>query len=238
MCDERALQAAGNNADWYEAVFQIHGLKYQRLPFAFVAEDAPPPYYSKLTVLAPDHDKAVLSKLADLARRFDGAVGVKDSFCQLDLSRHGFAQRFAATWIWRAPRQTALPSGWKVVTESDELALWEDGWNRNGSPVGRRLFQDGFLSRDVVSFLGRKTGARFTAGCIANRSGNCIGLSNVFAEAPSPEMFSQAADAVSAVDGDVPVVGYERGSELEHAISAGFEAVGQLRVLGARHATF
>jgi len=35
--DERAVIAADNNADLYEAVFSSQGLRYERLPFGFVA---------------------------------------------------------------------------------------------------------------------------------------------------------------------------------------------------------
>ena len=39
--DKRAVIAADNNADLYEAVFLPHGLRYERLPFGFVAHLAP-----------------------------------------------------------------------------------------------------------------------------------------------------------------------------------------------------
>jgi hypothetical protein len=65
-----------------------------------------------------------------------------------------------------------------------------------------------------------------------------VGLSNVFAEAPSQITFSQAADAVAAFCGDVPIVGYESGGELVHADRAGFDTVGKLRILVSRMAKF
>ena len=94
------------------------------------------------------------------------------------------------------------------------------------------------LARPDVFFLGEKAQGRFLAGCIANRSRDCIGLSNVFAETPSPDAFAEAADAVSALARDLPVVGYESGPMLDNAALAGFDRVGDLRVLVSGNARF
>lgn len=97
--DQRAIMAAHNNADLYEAMFSSQGLRYQRLPIAFVGRDRPPPYYSNLTTLSPDRTDEVTEHIRVLARRFDGAVGVKDSFCRLELEAQGFETLFGASWI-------------------------------------------------------------------------------------------------------------------------------------------
>ncbi len=237
MVDERAICGARNNADLYESVFSVHGLEYHRSAYSFVADDVPPPYYSALTVLSPN-DAAIMSELANLARRLGGVMGIKDSFCRLDLASNGFETLFEASWIWRSPRQVTIPAGWEVVKEASDLLLWEDGWKRNGSPTDKRMFPDAFLARDDVVFLGRKIEGRFVAGCIANRSDDCVGLSNVFAETSSQIVFSQASDAAAAVGGNVPVVAYESGAKLEYANQADFDTVGQLRVLVTRNAEF
>jgi hypothetical protein len=98
------------------------------------------------------------------------------------------------------------------------------------------MFPAGFLLRNDVVFLGRMARGRLVAGCIANRSDDCVGLSNVFAEEPSATTFAEAADAVAAISGDVPVVGYESGAELDHAIQASFAMTGDLRILVTRAA--
>lgn len=236
--DDKAICGARNNADWYEAVFSAHGLRYRRLAYAFVAEDVPPPYYSKLTVLSPDQNAKILPELVKLARHFDGTLGIKDSFCQLDLGLNGFETRFEASWLWRAPRQVPIPEGWAKLSNANDLLMWEESWKRNGSPTNQRMFPETLLARDDISFFGRRANDRFIAGCIVNRSADSIGLSNVFAETPSDAFFAQAADAAASVDGDLPVVGYESGDELAFAHQAEFDTVGQLRILVTRQAEF
>ena len=238
MVDSRAICGAWNNADLYEAVFAANGLKYHRSAHAFLAQDVPPPYYSALTVLSYEHDAEILSELPHLVGRMGGALGVKDSFCQLDLGRYGFETGFEASWIWRSARQVSLPSGWEIVRHASDLEIWEEGWKRNGSPTDRRMFPEAFLAMQGIFCLGQKSEGRFVSGCIANRSDECIGLSNVFAETPSQGVFSQAADSAAFVGGNVPVVGYESGDQLKYATQAGFDTVGPLRILVARNPKF
>ncbi len=236
--DDRAICGAKNNADLYEAVFSAHDLRYRRLAFAFVAEDVPPPYYSNLTVLSPDENANILPELSKLAKHFDGTLGLKDSFCQLDLSLNGFETLFEACWLWRAPRQVSTPAGWEKLCNANDLLMWEESWKRNGSPTDQRMFPENLLARDDVNFFGRKANDRFIAGCIVNRSADSMGLSNVFAETPSEAFFAQAADTAASVDSDLPVVGYESGDELVFAHQAEFHTVGQLRILATRQAEF
>jgi hypothetical protein len=236
--DERAVLGAGNNGDLYEAVFAAHGLAFERLPFAFVARDRPPPYYGNLTVLSPGHADEVTVELADLAMKSGGALGVKDSFGELELGGNGFEVLFGASWIWRAPGARAAPSGWRAVTEPDDLALWEAGWKAAGSPADGRMFGETLLRSGRLSFLGVKREDGFVAGCIACRSGACLGVSNVFSTDGDAKVFAQAADAVAALDGSLPLVGYESGDALDDARRAGFEAVGDLRVLVSEVAVF
>ena len=229
--DTRAQLAVQNSADWYEAVFTAHGLSFERTPYAFVGGSRPPRYYSNLVVLDPTCRNEVVARLSELAERFDGEIGLKDSFCTLDLEPYGFRTLFEASWIWRAPRDCPLPDGWTRIEQSAELAHWEDAWKRNGSPTPQTVFPDAMLAQPGVVFLGRRGEAGFEAGCIANRSEGCMGLSNVFAERDPGAAFSQAADAVASLDGALPTVGYESGADLDHALAADFETVGPLRVL-------
>ncbi|WP_299735712.1 hypothetical protein [uncultured Roseobacter sp.] len=236
--DHRAVIAAHNNADLYEAMFSAHGLAYQRLPFAFVGKDRPLPFYSNLTVLSPDHETEIIQEIKDMAAQFEGVVGLKDSFCHLDLAAHGFDTLFGASWIWRDAGVRTVASHWQPIETQADLALWEEGWKKNGSATERRMFTADLLHRDDMFFFGLKTGGEIAAGCIANRSENCIGLSNVFARAASSAVFSQATAAVAAIAPGLPIVGYESGVDLEHAGSAGFDTVGDLRILVAKNAAF
>ena len=236
--DQRAILAAHNNADWYEAMFTSHNLRFDRRSYAFIGHDKPPPYYSNLTILDPSNAHLVPQELSKLAQTFDGALGLKDSFCLLELKESGFEVLFEASWIWRQPEKTSMPNGWDVVSNGQELQDWEKAWKHNGSPTDQRIFPESLLSRSDVFFLGRKEGNKFTAGCIANTSDDCIGLSNVFAETPSQNSFIDAANATSSIASQKPVVGYESGADLGLAMSSNFQSVGKLRILVTRCAQF
>ena len=58
-----------------------------------------------------------------------------------------------------------------------------------------------------------------------NLSEDCAGLSNVFGPAP----FADATRAAAAMAADLPLVGYESGSQLDAATAAGFAQTGTLR---------
>jgi hypothetical protein len=232
--DPRAISAARNNADLYEAVFQAHGLAYHRTENAFVADDPPPPYYAHITTVSPAGRTALFAQLSRLADRHHGVVGLKDSFCTLDPATTAFELLFQASWIWRQGPPAQMPEDWQVVTDPHDLEQWEADWKANGSATDVRMFPASLLATDAVVFLGQKANGHFTVGCLANRSVDCIGLSNVFAATPSAAAFAKAADAAALVGGGLPVVGYETGGPLDQARQAGFDAVGNLRVLVSR----
>lgn len=236
--DERAVIAANNNADLYEAMFASQGLSYERLPFAFIGTDRPPPYYSNLTVLAPGNIDGVLQQLGRLAHRFDGVLGLKDSFCELELQDHGFTELFTATWIWRTAGTQSDPSGWQLVENTVDLALWENAWKECGSPSQCRMFEDAMLRLPDIHFFGRKSHNKFEAGCIANKSRDCIGISNVFSRSSPGRAFAEATASVASIDRRLPIVGYEAGNALEYARLAGFEPIHDLRILTATSADF
>jgi hypothetical protein len=235
--DARAILAARNNADLYVAVFEAHGLRYDRLPAVFVGRDRPPPYYSNLTVCSPDRGAEVFAEVQRLAVRFGGTVGLKDSFCELDLRANGFETLFEAQWIWRAAGKPAK-SDWVPVETEAELATWEDAWKRSGSATEVRMFPEPMLRRADTVFLGKREGGAFVAGCIVTISADCVGMSNVFALSPSDGSYAAAAAAVAGIDPRLPIVGYEAGADLAAAKRAGFVETGRLRVLLAQKARF
>jgi len=239
MVDDRALQAAANNADLYALIFESHGLRFDRYKYAFVARDRPPPYYSNMTVLSPDHSDEVMNILAQLSERFSGKVGFKDSFCQIDVAQNGFSPLFDASWIWRSATPALMPLGWEVVQNEADLSNWESAWKACGSPTPVQMFRPGLLVCADIAFLGKRgdTGD-FSCGAIANASADCVGLSNVFAVEPSALTFVEASAAACAAYPKLPLVGYENGEPLAHATGCGFDTVGKLRILTAENAVF
>lgn len=235
--DPRAIMAAKNNADLYAAVFSAHGLEFTRKLHGFIGEDVAPPYYSNLCVSLPGHAGEVTAELRVLSERFDGSVCVKDSFCELALESNGFEVLFGASWIWREPRPEAAPD-WTRIDTTTGLESWEAAWKRSGSPTPHTMFPAALLDRADTIFLGHVVDGAILAGCIASLSDDCVGISNVFSVSNSSEVFAQATAAVSGLAPDSPIVGYESGDDLAHALDAGFLPVGDLRILVARKARF
>ncbi|MCR9138342.1 MAG: hypothetical protein NXI27_20245 [Alphaproteobacteria bacterium] len=227
--DERAVIAANNNADLYEAMFSAHHLDYTREPVAFVASQTPP-YYSNLTVLAPGNGNDIAQRINALAKQ-GVAVSVKDSFCELDPHAFGLDVLFRASWMWRDQAGTEGSTDWTQVSDSADLTLWENAWKQAGSATRQHMFRPQMLQRTDIAFFGRKIGGAFEAGCIANVSSDCIGISNVFSLANSATVFAEAVAVIGTMNLRRPLVGYEAGRDLELARGAGFETVGALRVL-------
>lgn len=232
MVDERAVLAAHNNADLYEAVFRAHAIPYERSPYAFVALDRSPPFYADVTTLSPVATDEILARIDAVAERTGGRLSLKDAFDRLDLASRGFDTLFTASWIWRAPTGEGPPPGWRAVGSAAELRAWETAW-KAGSPTDELLFPDAFLDDRTVTPWARWDDDRIVAGCLANRSPGCLGLSNVFASDLTAMVWAEAAQAAGSSAPDLPVVGYERGVDLDFARQAGFAAVGTVRVLVA-----
>ena len=224
MVDPRAILAAENNADWYEMMFEVHGLRFARDSIGFRALNRPPPFHSRLTWTNPTLADEVLDRVAqDL--NLDG-FGIKDSFSQLELEGFGLRCIFDASWIWcDAAPSTALPH-WKVIETEEDLLAWESAWKVGGSPSDLRQFPAAILNRPDVCIWGREGEQGFDAGCIANLSENCVGLSNAFGS----DVFPAATQLTLDFGKGRPLVGYERGADLENAKRAGCESVGPLNV--------
>ena len=126
----------------------------------------------------------------ELLARIDTSAGcsVKDSFTSLDLSGHGFQVLFDAEWIHRPgdggePRPAAAALGWRVVEGVDELEAWATA--HGGGPVFRPELLDD--PRVAVVLLPGDADGGVAAGAVGNRSGDVVGLSNVFAVSAEPD---------------------------------------------------
>lgn len=226
MSDPRALITARNNADWYQAMFELHGLRYRRTGLGFWAVDPPPPYHSHLVTLDPDPSPELLELITVESIR--PGFGLKDSFTALDLDWLGLVEHVTATWVWADDPPGNDTAGWSRLTSGEELVRWERAWKAGGSPSGRRQFPEAILDRPDVTIWGRSSGDGFDAGAIANRSEDCVGMSNVFGHAA----IDAAATLCAELGAGLPVVGYEHGDALDEAMAAGFEPVGALRICG------
>jgi hypothetical protein len=234
--------AARNNAIWCDTVCRAHGVPGEFLPTVWINLSTPPPYHSNLIVIS---DSGVRGKSLEHIRELidlplPGRWSAKDSFFNLELATLGFDVLFEASWIWcdQALRDLGHSSSgiyWSRITSPAELARWESAWegnSRNPEAIGKPAqFPSSLLKDRQVAFFAGTLGREVVAGGIANRTGNVIGLSNVFVN---------SGDATAAWIGLVktlqntfpalPLVGYERNHDLESALACGFEPIGSLRV--------
>ena len=184
-----------------------------------------------MTTLDPDAEGRQMLAIETLRIDRHGSFGLKDGFCRLDLEGDGFHILFEATWVW-APADRlgfAVPEEWERVEAPEDLIAWEAAWNST-SPAVQRVFPDALLSEPEIAFFGRRSDGSFTAGCIANLSPGCVGLSNIFATEQDTHLYASVARLAADFGLGRPVVGYDRGESLQALLDCGFDDVGALRV--------
>ena len=238
----RTELAARNNAIWCDSVCRAHGVPGEFLPTVWLNRSLPPLYHSNLIVISHSgiREKTLdyIQELIDLP--LPGKWSVKDSFSNLELGALGFDLLFAASWIWHDPaplRPGRSSSGirWSRIVSPEELAHWETAWawdphnlDAFGKPAQfpAALLED----RQIVFFTGA-LGQEIIAGGIANRTGELVGLSNVFVNAGDiTAAWSGLVNCVQEAFPVLPIVGFEREYELETARACGFKPIGNLRV--------
>jgi hypothetical protein len=217
------VAAVRNNVEWCDLVCRAHDVPTSREEGVWLARGTPPAFFPDLiSEWSSVSASAVGESLRDRA-----ACAVKDSWATLELSGMGFVVLLTAQWIvcdLEPGDTTGLD--WTGIAEPEELCQWETAAGLEGLVTARLL-----ADPSVRVIVARREG-RIAGGAIANASDSVVGLSNVF---------TVLADDLSVVWKDLPVVlhrifpgrplvGYEHGDDLEAARSAGFRAVGPLRV--------
>jgi hypothetical protein len=141
-----------------------------------------------------------------------------------------------ANWIWFEPssgaRLESRSSSWSRVETESELVRWEAAWAAAGSPADSPVFLPTLLASCSLAFFAAQRNDHIVAGCVANRSSaGVVGFSNFFAPDSGRDRYRSEAVALVAdfAKGD-PLVGYDRGPELEGLQALGFRCVGPLRV--------
>lgn len=233
---ERVQLCAENNADLYDAVFRAHNLSSARTGAFWSSHRTAPTYYSNLVALSSAKTEEQLQEIENLKQSIEGIFFVKDSYHALDLSDHGFQLLFTSTWIWGEPEALtaplSLPPTWVKISKQQDLDLWQKIWMESGSPADKPVFAPDILSDANVAILGRRdSNGGFDGGCIANRSSDVIGISNIFAKEGAPSAAAGAIGAASTAFGSkLPLVGYENGDDLAEMVGLGFVGLTSLRV--------
>jgi hypothetical protein len=222
--------AARNNAEWCDIVCRLHGQAgtYHHGGWT-VPKRSPRLYPDAVTVDPAASIDAILAAI-------DTSPGcsLKDSFASLDLASEGFHVLFEAQWICREADASSpgAPAGmrWEWVRDPVVLRQWERAWNQDDIPPG--MFHPSLLDEDAVMVLAGYRDEAIVAGAIANRSATVAGVTNVFSAVGDLDAaWCGSVAALAAHVGDLPLLGYERGDDLEAARRYGFALLGPLRVL-------
>lgn len=219
--DPRLRCAVDASTGWYESLFALHGVG-SRLDAGLWSSLGPPvPLHSAAVTVEPG-----VSVEQVLARLGSARGGVKDSFCELDLSAAGFDLLFTASWLWRdGPAGSGRPSSWVDVADGASLAAWTAGHDT------AEVLLPGILQRGGFAVLARHDEhGRTVAGAVARLGSGVVDVSNVHAQPGHEVDWDELAAAVAARFPGRPLVGYESGADLEAAVAGGFAPVGDLRV--------
>lgn len=231
-----------NNIRWYEAMFAAHGLASETNGSVWRSHETPPPFYSNLVVLAPATTVADIRGYAIEIERQPRPDGwsLKDSYACLELAPLGYTALFRADWIWREATQAGAPVinprlAWVRLVTPSSLAEWERAWWGDAEDTSgafrARQFPESLLGNPDCAFFAGLLRGQIVAGGIANRSPGVVGLSNVFAPREFlEESWSALTVSISATFAGAPIVGYERGTDLNVAESVGFARIGKLCV--------
>lgn len=225
-----------NSAEWCDRVCRAHGVPGTFTPEIWFQPRIGPPYYSNAITLTRSGLAEQYAAIAQLKEALPQGFSVKDAFASLDLTKSGFHVLFDAEWVWFEPSPVARPgnrsSSWFQIETEHELIRWESAWAASGSPTVSRVFLPTLLIDASLAFFGAQRDEQIVAGCIANRSrAGVVGFSNFFAPDSRRDRFrSEAVALVANFAKGNPLVGYDRGAELEGLQALGFRSVGPLRV--------
>src|SRR6476659_5078154 len=212
---DRVSQAALNNALWCDGMCRAHGQPTEFTDELWICRGMPPRFHSNLTTLRHGAADAV-------QREMPG--GFKDGFFDIDASEWGKSVLFEASWIWREASAASLQLEWRRATTDEDLLNWEVGWAIGDEEAKHspRQFRPGLLI-EPNAFCGAFRGGVMIGGCILNLTEPVVGVSNVFGDSKLWADIPGIADSIFA---GYPLVGYERGEDLQFAQSAGFEEIG------------
>ena len=217
--DPRLRRAVDANIGWYEDVFALHGIGSTLEDGLWSSCSGPPALHSDAVVVEPSvRAEQVVHRLAGRSR-----AGVKDSFAALDLSSAGMDVLFSASWIHREPA-AAGRTAWRVVRSAQGLAAWNAGWDTAD------VLLPALLDRAHFRILERVEGGDVTGGAVARLGSGVVDVSNVHGLGGHAVDWAELAAAIASAFPDRPIVGYERGTDLEAAVAGGFVPVGDLRV--------
>jgi hypothetical protein len=225
--DDWVRIAARNNAEWCDILCRSHGVPGRFEPDAWVNPHRTPPDYPDAVTLDPEAvGKRVLARIDTITP----GGSVKDSFANLDLAPFGFEILHEAEWIRREPGPAPdTAARWMPIEDEADLPAWETAWDAEGANLG--LFGPALLREPSVQILGGSVDGSIVAGAIVNRTGDVVGVSNLFTTLGDIDAaWGECLGYLEVAYPGSAVVGYEAGEPLAAARRQGFGSVGPLRI--------
>ncbi len=240
MATASALLAARNNAAWCDAVCRASGGTTELAHGLWRNASPSPPYFPNVITVDCSVESSAVEKALRSFSAGSPQVGVKDSFCKLDLSSIGFTKAFEASWIWRDPVSTdAVPTrlAWSKIDSVANLQAWEREWwpEDHSAAPSPEIFLPTLLDHESIAFFAAYEGSVMVVGAAITETEGAVGLTCTFYRGPHPEQ--QRRELLSVVASQYPgraILGYQSGYELTDMRELGFREVGPLCVwLGA-----
>lgn len=237
---DRLQAAIDNNVGFYRTVLAAHGIDFHVEDGLAYTFERPPTYYSNAVTRSrswtPDEVFAGLERRAEEEGWEDWSI--KDSHAALDLSGRGFERLFSAEWLHLDPA-AFRPTGKgrlrvEVIRTEQALSEWLKGWDADPE-LGARIFRPSLLRDPDFHFVAGYAGAEIMAGCVINKTGAVVGISNCFSRGSAVSSWTDIVEAVIRELGAMPLVGYARGETANSLKGVGFLSVGDLQVW--RHTT-
>ena len=233
---DKIKQAIYNNKGLYEAIFANHQIKFNQTEFICYCLEKTPPLYSNLVTFSKDWKPDDIFKRIDFHYENEkwNEWSVKDSFGVLDLSIYGFTKLFDAQWIYLEaekfkPDRTIGNLRYEIVKAEDVLSAWRIAWDSD-EQLGKEIFNRKLLDNPKVYFVAGFDGKQILSGCLVNRTGNVLGISNFFAPGTGIEYWSDAISFILNSIERTNIVGYERKELTKKLQMLQIEAVGDLTV--------
>ena len=200
----------------------MHGIGSTLENGLWTSAGPPPPYHSDAVTVEP----WVTREAVDAALAERTTWGFKDSFASVEPALDGTRLLLSATWIHRREEDRAAraPAAWGRVADAERLAAWNAGWDT------AEVLLPPILRRGHIAVLARAGGAGIEAGAVARLGSGVVELSNIHGVDGREVDWDELVAAVAARFPGRPLVGFESGDDLGAALSAGFEAVGELRI--------